>query len=212
MTLGPALVLAAHGSSHPGYAPVVESIAVQVRRARPGLDVVVGYLDHGPPTLREIATDRPGVVVPLLLSNGYHVAVDIPAQAPCCVVAAAVGPDDRLADVMEERLRTAGWSTGPAVLAAAGSTDAQAIADVYVAAGMLARRLGVAVDAAFVSAGEPRLADLAPDAVASYLLAPGRFADLVVACGASVVSEPIGDAAAVAEIVLDRYDAVNQAG
>jgi hypothetical protein len=56
-----------------------------------------------------------------------------------------------------------------------------------------------------VSAGKPRLGDLRPRAVASYLLAPGRFADTVAACGAAVVAQPIGAHRVLAEIVLDRY-------
>ena len=69
-----------------------------MRVADPSLEVRVGYLEHGPPTVADVATDG-AVAVPLLLSAGYHVRVDLSAQAPRVAVTAAVGPDPRLADV-----------------------------------------------------------------------------------------------------------------
>jgi sirohydrochlorin ferrochelatase len=64
-----------------------------------------------------------------------------------------------------------------------------------------------------VASGEPRLSDVRPAVVASYLLAPGRFADRVAACGASVISAPIGAHPVVAELALSRYqDALRTAG
>jgi sirohydrochlorin ferrochelatase len=44
-------------------------------------------------------------------------------------------------------------------------------------------------------------------AVASYLLAPGLFADRLAGAGADVTSAPLGDAPEVAGLVLARYDA-----
>jgi sirohydrochlorin ferrochelatase len=200
----PRLVLTAHGSTDPRFADVVDAVAARVRDLRPGLDVAIGHLEHGPP-LAGVVT--PGcVVVPLLLSSGYHVRSDIPTQAPGAVVARAVGPDARLAQALADRLREAGWSGGPVVLAAAGSADERALDDVREAARSLADRLGAEVRAAFVSAGSPRLADLTPRAVASYLLAPGVFQDALSGSGAPVVAAPIADHPALAEIVLDRYD------
>lgn len=207
----PRLVLAAHGSGDPRFADVVTSLVAQLRASRPSLDVAAGYLDHGPPHLPDVAA-RGSVVVPLLLSNGFHVSADIPAQAPGCRVTRAAGPDRRLTGVLVDRLREAGRTDGQdVVLAAAGSADPVALDDVRQAAGWLAEALGVAVTAAFAAAGEPRLADLRlgdhPSvAVASYLLAPGRFAEVIAGCGAAVVSAPVGPAPQLAEILLDRYD------
>jgi sirohydrochlorin ferrochelatase len=45
-------------------------------------------------------------------------------------------------------------------------------------------------------------------AVASYLLAPGHFQMVLRAAGADLVSEPLGNHAAVARLVLARYDEV----
>ena len=151
------------------------------------------------------AVEPGAVVVPLLLTSGYHVRTDIPAQATDVHIAAAVGPDPRLADALAQRLREAGYAGGPVTLAAAGSADPRAIADAKTAAAQLAAVIGEPVSAAFVSAGEPRLTDVEAQIVSTYLLAPGLFADQVKACGAHVIAEPIGAHPVLTEIVLDRY-------
>jgi sirohydrochlorin ferrochelatase len=201
----PPCIVAAHGSTDQGYALVVESLAAQVAAARPTLEVRVGYLDHGPPYLADVA--EPGsVVVPLLLSSGFHVRSDIPKQAPDCTVTAAVGPDRRIVEVLIARLKEAGWEREqPLTLAAAGSADPRALADVHQMARDLGDEVGRSVEPAFASAGEPRLADLRPVAVASYLLAPGVFATAVARCGAQVIAAPLGDHPLIAWIILDRY-------
>ena len=203
----PALVLAAHGSRDPHFAHVVAAVAEQVRRQRRDLDVQVGYLDHGPPLLSELNTAG-AVVVPLFLAGGYHVRVDIPTQAPQARVAKAIGPDPLIAGAVRQRLVEAGYVGGPVVLAAAGSSERAALADVDEASRQLARLLSAPVALAFVSTGEPRLADVDTSrvAVASYLLSPGVFADQVRGCGAPVVAAPIGAHPALAAVVLARFD------
>jgi len=200
------LVIAAHGSTDERFADIVESIASRVRVLRAGLEVRIGYLDHGPPTIAEV-TDDETVVVPLLLASGYHVRIDVPEQAPSAIVASAVGPDVRLAHALADRLTEAGHKgPAPVTLAAAGSSDDRALDDVRAMAGHLASVLGADVAPAFVAGGSPQLSELRPRVVASYLLAPGAFHDAVIATGADIVSAPIGDHPAVAEIVLARYD------
>lgn len=200
------LVLAGHGSSDPRYAEVMAGLATRLATLRPRLEVRIGYLDHGPPVLADVcAADC--VVVPVLLTNGYHAHIDIPTQAHGALVAAPVGPDPRLARVMADRLRAAGWGGAqPVVLAAAGSVDPRALDDARTAAGHLARELGVSVDVAFVGSGEPRLPDVPAAAVASYLIGPGRFADAVSARPAPVVAAPLGAHPLIADVILDRYD------
>ena len=197
-------MLVAHGSTDPRFSAVVEEIAAGVRGLAPHLDVRVGYLEHGPPHVTDVV--EPGaVVVPLLLTAGYHVRVDLPAQAADVVITGAVGPDPRIAGALTQRLREAGYAGGPVTLAAAGSADQRALDDVTQAASQLADVLGEPVAAAYVSAGQPRLEDVAPQAVSTYLLAPGLFADKVGECGASVTAEPLGAHPVLAEIALDRY-------
>lgn len=206
VTTAPPLLIVAHGSSDLRFAAVVQTVAARVRALAGPVDVRTGYLEHGPPHVADIAV--PGAVaVPLLLSAGYHVRVDLPAQAPGVLVTPSVGPDSRLAGVLAHRLREAGYSGGEVTLAAAGSADPRSLADTRTAAEQLADLLGEPVRPAYVSAGEPRLSDVHPRAVASYLLAPGQFADAVSACGAAVVAQPIGAHPVLAEIVLDRYRA-----
>jgi sirohydrochlorin ferrochelatase len=200
------LVLAAHGSTDPRFAEVVDSLAVLVTGMRRGLDVRIGYLQHGPPELNAVA--EPGVVVvPLLLTSGFHVRADIPAQAPGATISQAVGPDRRLTNLLVRRLGEAGWQREhPVVLAAAGSSDPRALADVHQVARDLGDEIGREVTAAFLSDGEPRLSEVPAMAVATYLLAPGHFADRVVECGAPIVAGPLGSDVVLAEIILDRYD------
>jgi sirohydrochlorin ferrochelatase len=207
------LVIAAHGSADPRFAATVDALAARVRLLRDGLDVAVGYLEHGPPDLREVCADG-DAVVPLLLTRGYHALVDIPAQVPGAVVADAVGPHPVLAAALADRLAEAGYDgTSPVVLAAAGSADERALDDVRIAAAQLGERLGAEVTAAFVSAGSPRVDDIdKPAVVASYLVAPGAFHDALARCGATVVSAPIGDHPALAEALLARYDECVRAG
>lgn len=201
------LVLAAHGSADPGYTAVFDWLADRIVGNRPDLDVLVGYLDHNSPRLAELPTDG-SVVVPMLLATGYHLTTDIPAAAARATITAAIGPDPRLTAVVADRLGEAGWSAGtPVVLAAAGSTDERGLDDVRTAATQLAEALGVEVTAAFVGAGEPALSDLMPAAVATYLLAPGHFTDVIAGCGAPVISAPIGADPRVADIAMSRYDA-----
>lgn len=204
MSSGSPLVLAAHGSADPRFSDVVDRVAALVAAARPALDVRIGYLDHGVSV--ESVTDETCVVVPLLLTSGFHVRSDLPRRA-AGVIAQPVGPDRRLVTVLVQRLHEAGWAREePLVLAATGSADPKALAEVHQTARDLGEELGLDVPAAFVSEGSPRLSEVDVGAAASYLLAPGRFADAVAASAASIVSAPLGPHPLIAEIVLDRYD------
>ncbi|MEV4008524.1 hypothetical protein AB0K37_40630, partial [Actinomadura sp. NPDC049753] len=82
-------------------------------------------------------------------------------------------------------------------------------------AGRRAPRAWSAVPHGFVAAGGPPLDEVVAGlrrggarriAVASYLLAPGRFHDRMRACGADVVAAPLGAHGAAARLVLRRYD------
>jgi sirohydrochlorin ferrochelatase len=200
-----ALVVAAHGSTDPRFNDVVSSIAAQVRALRPELDVRIGYLDHGPPSIDDVV-EGDCVVVPLLLTSGFHVRVDIPGRSGGATIAGTVGPDPLLAVALADRLGEASYDGhSPVVLAAAGSSDESARDDVRLMAAHLAERLGAEVSVAFISGGEPNLADAQAEVVASYLLAPGAFHDLALASGAGIVSQPIRDHPVVARLVLARY-------
>jgi len=215
----PALLAVAHGSRNPAAADVIKTLARQVRRLAPVLDVHVAFIGHAEPSLpTELdAAGSNSVIVPLLLSTGYHLTADIASAASSAGarVAGALGPDELLLTALEARLLEAGVPSGtPIVLAAAGSADPGAAADVQKQADLLAERLSVPVVGAFASAARPTVpeavADLRertglPVAVASYLLAPGHFQDQLHSGGADWVTEPLGGHPALAGLVIDRY-------
>src|SRR5204863_7993278 len=128
-----------------------------------------------PPTVGDVvaglsATGKPAVVVPLLLSGGYHVHVDIAgavARASGAVAARPLGPDPRLAEVLFDRLVAAGADPRDpltaVVLAAAGSSDPRAVADVEDTADLLQRSWAGPVTTGYGSAAQPTV----PDAVAT---------------------------------------------
>jgi sirohydrochlorin ferrochelatase len=173
------------------------------------------------------------VVLPLLLTAAYHSGTDIPglldeAQAalPGLRVryGAPLGPHPGLLRALDRRLAEAGQDLAQAgrtavVLASAGSSHPAANAVISrLTADWQAARGWQAVRPAFASAASPTpeqaVAGLLREGaqrvvVASYLLAPGLFADQVrersLAAGAAAVSAPLGAAPEVADVLLDRY-------
>jgi sirohydrochlorin ferrochelatase len=204
-----------------------------------GLDVKAAFLDHCAPSLPQALSGVGGgacVVVPLLLTAAYHSKADIPAKiaaasatAPLDVSCAdTLGPHSLLLAALERRLGEAGVPIGdrPArsrtsvVLAAAGSSDPAANATIAALAARWQARGGWhAVVPAYASAAGPRpdeavralLTDGAPGpvVVATYLLAPGYFADKIraagLAAGAAAVSPALGATPDIADVVLERY-------
>lgn len=219
----PVLLAVAHGSRDPAAQRTVLSLAGRAGGLAPGIEVRTAFVQNAGPSLAEAlaaADGRHVVVVPLLLSAGYHLSTDIGGAAGRAgvPVAAPLGPDPGLVPALADRLRAAGAPAGtPVVLAAAGSTDPRAAGDARHQAALLASHLQAPVLAAFASAARPTVgeavADLAartggPVAVASYLLAPGVFAGRLRASGAAWVSAPLGDHPAVAGLVLERFRSV----
>lgn len=211
------LVLAVHGTASTAGQQVYRDLAAQTSEHVP---TALAHLDVQQPLLGDVA--RAGdVVVPVLLARGYHVRVDCAAAAPAgAVVTGAVGPDPALVRLADRRLRQAGvgdhWSV---VLAAAGSRDATARHDLQLAARRLGRLRGSDVGLAFASRpGEVAAAVVAlrerterPVGVATWLLAPGRFAEAVAGCGAEAVAAPLGADVDLVRVVLQRWRAARQA-
>jgi len=223
-TLTPALAAISHGTSSASGQRAVAALVSAVAAARGDLAVAGGFVDVQQPdvaaTLERIA--GPTAVVPLLLSAGYHVHVDLRralASFPGSTLATALGPDDRLVDILERRLSEAGLRDGDrVVLACAGSSDSRAVADCFDMGERMSRRLGRDVRVGFISAASPRL-DEAVDlerarggrvVVSTYLLAPGYFADLAASTVAEVTTSPLLRAderppTELVDLVLDRY-------
>ncbi len=215
------LLVAAHGTkSDEGTATtraLVEAIAAQ----RPAVPVELCFLDVASPSLAEALDTLASVdvvVVPLLLSGGYHVQTDIPqiVQGRSGVqVAAHLGPDPAIIAAVADRLAQAGPAQpATTVLAAIPSSYPAARQEVEAAAGELAQRLGRPVSVLPLSGDvAAALADLpAPIAVAAYLLAPGGFLTTLraVVDGRGWLAEPIAVHPALVELVWARYDAALQ--
>ncbi|HEY0497285.1 MAG TPA: sirohydrochlorin chelatase [Kutzneria sp.] len=211
------LVLAAHGTQDPAGAVVVEEIAAAVRRRLPGVAVEVAYVDVRSPSLTEVlrSIDGPAVVVPAFLAAGYHVRVDVPEQVllsgcSSVVVTPAVGPDPLVVEAVHGRLVDAGRRPGdPVVLAAAGSSDPRAVADVHLAARRLSSLTRSAVQVGFITSARPSVPEAVASAggrvaIASWLLAPGLFHQRLADMGADLVSEPIGAHPRLVDLVVRR--------
>ena len=220
----PPLVAVAHGTTDPAGAAAIRTLIRQVGLLRPGLDVTAAFLSNGTPSLDDALSasavaGRAPVVVPLLLSSGYHVRHDIPR-----IVSARRGPHDSiaitphlgpdplviniLADHVELKLGARLLSASRVVLAAAA---------------LLSRRLGSPVRPAYVTTTEPPLDEALEHAareargdrviVATYLLATGEFERRIHAAAANVagvdirVTDPLAPDARLARLVLERYDA-----
>jgi sirohydrochlorin ferrochelatase len=215
------LIAAAHGTADPRGIRAVHELVRMMARLRRDVPVSLGFVDVDLPALpglvrRVVADSNQAVVVPLLLSSGYHVYVDVAAEAdryPGRVHAAgALGPDPILAEVLADRLGNLD-RVDQVVLAAAGSSDPRALQDCTDTAALLAARIGRPVVVGYVSGAGERLASVLSRArgrvaVATYLLAPGFFADRVrrLASGRHV-SPPLGADPRIAALALRRYQA-----
>ena len=235
----PNMIACAHGTSNTQGAAEVNALRAAIAELRPGLDVREAYVDVQQPDLVDVVAGlpagEPAVVVPLLLSVGYHVKVDIARAVksrPGSAAAAPLGPDPRLARLLDQRLREAGTTDNDViVLAAAGSSNPKAAVSVEELLGQLRELRSNRIVAAYGASAKPSVPDavvmlreeLAGGAgagesagavdvggrvvVASYLLAPGFFHDQLAKAGADLVTEPLLPSRVLAEIALDRYDA-----
>lgn len=223
----PTLIAASHGTSDAAGQRAVAALVESVALHEAATTVIGGFVDVQQPDVETCldAAGQAAVIVPLLLSAGYHVNVDLAKAAGAAllpiVVTGALGPDRRLARVLAERLEQAGLRNSDSiVLAAAGSSDAAAVADCRTAGEYLAELLGRPVVVAFLSAATPRLSDAVAEErathpgrriiVSTYLLAPGYFADLAASAGADLTTLPLlADRQPVhpllTEIVADLY-------
>lgn len=158
------------------------------------------------------AAGEPAVVVPLLLSAGFHICSDIPGRADAAMrLAPSLGPDPVIAAVQVERLQQAGAIPGtPVTMVATGSRHGGAQEDLELARQLLQQAWGAPVRLASMTGAGLRPSEVVQpgDAVSPYLLAPGYFArKLRTECldaGASVVAEVMGAHPAFAGLVIDR--------
>lgn len=218
------LILVAHGTRKPEGVTMIgdlaERVGTQLNRT-----VQAAFVDVLGPTPREVlarlaGTGGPAVVLPAFLSRGYHVRTDLPNHIlasghPEVIVTPALGPSPQMAELLAARLAQAGRQPGDSViLAAAGTSDPGARADLRVTVTMLSALIGSPVELAFAAVGEPRVADAVAAArsrgarrvvIASYLLADGLFQQRLHGAGADLVTEPLGTHAQTARLIADRF-------
>lgn len=216
------MIACAHGTNNAEGQRRINQLRADIVALRPGLRVIEAYVDVQEPALPDVvaglAHDVRAVVVPLLLTVGFHVQVDIAdavASRPNTLAAAPLGPDPRLAKLLDERLGElpANWGI---VLAAAGSSRPEAAEPIEVLAADLAVRRPERIMAAYGASARPSVpeavAQLRADgasgvAVASYLLAPGYFHDQLSLAGAEQVAPPLLPSGLLAELALEHFDA-----
>ncbi|MGM0698006.1 MAG: sirohydrochlorin chelatase [Actinomycetota bacterium] len=200
MTGLPSVGLISHGTSSPTGQVLIEVLATEIAtdlRIRGIADeVMLGHVDVQKPDVDEVIArlpaDRPVILVPLLLSAGYHVHVDLAEAVDRAAESdrdvrrtPTLGPDPRLAEILADRLPALG-DNDDVILAAAGSSDERANESCREMGRLLAAELERPVEVGFLAGGGVPLKDLvgqnrsrgARPVLANYLLAPGFFDDL----------------------------------
>jgi sirohydrochlorin ferrochelatase len=221
------LILVAHGTRRPDGVAMIGDLAAQVATLVGGA-VQVAFVDVLGPTPSEVLssctaffhTARPAIVVPAFLSRGYHVLTDLPAHVaasghPHVTVTPALGPSHEITRILADQLVKSGWRRGDSViLAAAGTSDRRARADLRSAAALLSALTGSPVDLGFAATGDPDMRTAVTDArcrgaervvVTSYLLADGLFQERLRASDADLVTPPLGTHAGVARLIAHRF-------
>lgn len=216
------LVTVAHGTRVTAGNAIAADLTEQAS-ALLGVPATTSYVELCAPIVNDVlgASAEPTVVVPLLLSTGFHVKVDLPAAVHGACGPAALtrplGPDPVLAAVQRRRLLEAGAKPGgPVVMVAAGSNDPDAVPDLALAQRHLAAAWGGPVLVATVSGAGRSVDDAVAEAslygdvaVSTYLLSPGLFSRkagaLATDAGARWVSDVLGADPEIAALVADRY-------
>ncbi|GIF75838.1 sirohydrochlorin chelatase [Asanoa siamensis] len=201
------VLLVAHGTRVTAGQEQIRALARRVGREH---DVRLAYVDVQVPHVRDVAARLagPAVVVPLLLTNGHHVRVDIAGavDGADAVVAPALGADGALVGALVDRLAAAGPADA-VVLAAAGSSDGRSRAEVSA----VAAALPVPAVVAYAASATPsvpeavralRAAGARRVVVLAYLLADGRFHRALHRAGGDVVTPPLADHPVVVDRVL----------
>ena len=117
----PALVACSHGTRSAAGAAAVAALVSAVRDRLASVEVVDAFVDVQSPSLGDVLGHvgrREAVVVPLLLSAGYHVHHDIAdavAQQGSHRATAPLGPQPALLEILHERLIESGMTAADTV-------------------------------------------------------------------------------------------------
>ena len=208
------LVTVAHGTRTAAGNEVARELTAAAA-LRLGGRATASYVELSDPLFADVMTQltEPAVVVPLLLSTGFHMRVDIPEAAAGADVPVSLGrplgPDPLLAQAQVARLVDAGAHRGQrVVLVAAGSSEEAATADQLSAVAYLSRAWDGQVALATLSGHGERPSDVIRpgDAVSPYLLSPGFFHDRLrrEARADVIVADVIGAHPCVVELIVAR--------
>ena len=215
----PLLLAVSHGTSDAAGARAIAELVDAVAAELPDVRVESAFVDVQQPDAADVVPtiEGPLVIVPLLLSRGFHVHHDLHGMAEGktdAVVAAPMGPDPRLAEVLADRLSMSDDTT-PVILAVAGSRDPASLTDAEEMAALLSRRLDRPVELSYLAARQPdlptALAAHPASVVSTYLLAHGFFFDLAARqASGRVLTPPLLDGGPVpgplVDLVVARYE------
>lgn len=221
------IILLAHGSADPRHRRGIEALAG--RAATLGeAPVYVAYLDHHAPSAADAARAAGGgVVVPALLSTGYHARVDVPkaieamhrAVPGTFLASAGLGLGRPVLEGVGELLARAGVADSrdlSVVLALAGTTAPEAFEELRGAvAGASAAHDGPAwaaracvCEPAHLGGCVTRAAEGVPTFVVPIALCEGVLRDRVVGAafglGLATVAGVLAETEAIAHLVVAR--------
>ncbi|MCR5977096.1 sirohydrochlorin chelatase [Gordonia jinghuaiqii] len=210
--MSPTLVLVAHGSRDPRFGVTARRVREAVASSLPGVEVVLSYLDLDEPLVGDALrgvdpTAADPVVVPMLLTAGYHHKVDLPAilaeHRPFAHQTDVVGRRS-LASALADRLLEAGLGDQDGViLTAVGSSDTDADRSVHGRAIELSTRLRRPVEVVFATRLGPdgravasavrrlRLAGARRIALSPYFLSAGLLIERVESALDAMVDESL---------------------
>lgn len=192
------VIAVAHGTDSKDGRATIDSIrrslAQQLEADFAGeFEVHEAYVDVQEPSLdavvAEFASEDEVIMVPLLLSTGYHTQVDMKKAADASPVrdvriARALGPSAELAKLQRTRLEEAGWDGyGQIVMAAAGSSRPDGREAVELQSEIFSTLVSQYVPHGFVASIDPKIADVSREYsanfVSTYLMGRGFFQGLL---------------------------------
>ncbi len=230
------LLLVAHGSRDPRSGAAIHHLAGRIAAQLPDVVVRAAFLELTHPSIAEALAELAEqveaiVVMPLVLTSGFHETTDLPDQIARAQADGGLPPvdlvdgfatDPLVGAALRDQLHAAGV-TGPGwgiVLAAAGSSRAQAREQVFARCEEVAGRVevgflsgpGPSVSDAIgaLRSGSPQVGGSDSDpatkvAIATYLMAPGHFTDQLDQVDADARTRPLAESDRFVEAILSRF-------
>ncbi|WP_288780570.1 sirohydrochlorin chelatase [uncultured Kocuria sp.] len=197
------LVACGHGTRDPRGQETMAALVRTIAQLADG-PVHGASVDVQEPAVGDVVEGLPPdsrcLVMPLLLSTGFHTNVDLMRAAERrrtsgghdkgsgpALVSAPLGPSADLARLQARRLQERGWHRDhPVVMGVVGSSVAAGRTDAQKQADFLSQELGIPVRVGYGAAAKPTVSQAIQEFssggertvyVSSYILAPGVFQD-----------------------------------